>query len=77
MRHGLNLEQIRKICKKHYLAMLHIEGTIEADMVALVNEIMRLREILKLHKIPTDSYSSKNVRARKKHNEIKGGGKSE
>ena len=56
MRHGLNLEQIRKICKKHYLAMLHIEGTIEADMVALVNEILRLRQILKVHKIPTDYY---------------------
>lgn len=59
MRHGLNLEQIRKICKKHYLAMLHIEGTIEADMVALVNEILRLRQILKEHWIPTSYYKKK------------------
>jgi len=54
MRHGLNLGQLRKICKKHFLAMLHIEGTIEADMVSLVNEILRLRGIMKKHGVPVD-----------------------
>lgn len=66
MRHGLNLKQLQEICKKHYLAMLHIEGTIEADMVSLVNEILRLRGLLKAHNIPTDSYNSKNYKALKK-----------
>ena len=73
MRHGLNLEQIRKICKKHFLAMLHIEGTIEADMVSLVNEILRLRGIMKKHGVPTDGRKFKPTLS---SGEIaKGGGK--
>lgn len=46
MKHGLNLQQIKAMVKRHYLNALHPEGTPEADMVSLINEIMRLRGIL-------------------------------
>lgn len=48
MRNGLNLQDLGKIVKRHYLNnMLHPDGTPEGDMILLVNEIMRLRGILK------------------------------
>ena len=37
-------KECRAIAKKWFLSMLHPEGTIEADMIKLLNEVSKLRK---------------------------------